>query len=388
MSASPSTPPDNDPRHWTSPFEELLGDRTGAFGADHTGPHVQQPDPIIGTPSHDAAFWEGQQRLPDDCAIKCQQFILNQFTGHNVDENMLVHEAMEHGWYQPGAGTSPANVGNLLELHGIGVHRYEHASQFHLGLELAQGHKVIVGVDSAKLLGEDPIMSAIRDALGTSGADHAVVVSGLDTSDPLHPGVIVSDPGTGEAIGRYPLEQFLDAWRGSDFFMMATNDPAPSHLPEMAHFDYALGHIPEVADLSYEQFLTFADHPMDLPQVVHHYVEVHHFVHFEHHFDNVPAVDVLHPDSHAIADGHVDLVTDHPVDDKHDFKDFTDHHSHVQDPVDWNDDATVSDKHDFTDHHPDAQDPVDWSTDATVDDGHSDLAVDDPSIDQTLDDLI
>ncbi len=363
MSASSSTPPDNDPQRWISPFEALLGDRAGAFGADGPASHFQPPDPIIGTPSHDTAFWDGQQRHSHDCAIKCQQFILNQFTGHNVDENMLADEAEEHGWYQPGVGTPTANVGNLLELHGIGVHRYEHASQFQLGLELAQGHKVIVGVDSAKLHGEDPIMSAIRDALGTSGADHAVVVSGIDTSDPLHPGVIVSDPGTGKAIGQYPLEQFLDAWRGSDFFMMATNDPAPPHLPEMAHFDYALGHIPEVADLSYELFLTFADHPMDLPQVVHHYVEVHHFVHVQHHFDNAPAVDGLHLDNHVIAEGHHDLVADHAVDGKHDFRDFTD-------------------------HHPDAQDTVDWNGDPGVAEGHNDFPADDPFVDQMPDDLI
>jgi hypothetical protein len=144
----------------------------------------------------------------------------------------------------PGAGTQPHDVGKLLELHGVGVHRYQHASIFHLAQELAEGRKVIVGVDAKELWESNSVLEEIRDALGFAEANHAVVVSGIDTSDPDHIRVLVSDPGTGQAIAAYPLEQFLDAWRDSDFFLVATNDPAPPHLPEMAHFDYQLGHLP------------------------------------------------------------------------------------------------------------------------------------------------
>ena len=361
MKPSPSGSPQDDPKNWNSPFEDLLGQQAGAFVANPAPANIQSPTSVFGTPGHDVAFWDGQQQLPDDCAIKCQQFILQQFTGQHVEEGVLVNEAMAHGWYSPGQGTQSFDVGNLLELHGVGVHHQEHANQFHLAMELAQGHKVIVGVDSAKLADDNPILSELKDALGLSGANHAVVVSGIDTTDPQHIRVLVSDPGTGHAIASYPIEQFLDAWKGSDFFLVATNEPAPPHLPEMAHFDYSLGHIDAIADVSYDQFLAYGTHPTDWSGVVHHYVEVHHFVHVHHHFDNAPAVDVLHPDSHAIADKHVDLVTDHPVDDKHDFKDFTD-------------------------HHPDAQDPVDWSDDSKVADGHSDFATDDPFVDQIPDD--
>ena len=71
---------------------------------------------------------------------------------------------------------------------------------------------------------------------------------------------------------------------------------------------------------------------MDLPQVVHHYVEVHHFVHFippatESYFNtpighdpsgNFHPLDVSHPDlndSHAPPDGYTDLMSDDPPDD-------------------------------------------------------------------------
>src|SRR3712207_7822622 len=45
-----------------------------------------------------------------------------------------------------------------------------------------------------------------------------------------NPQVIISDPGTGEAAATYPLGQFLDAWRESEFRMIATEEPAPSNL--------------------------------------------------------------------------------------------------------------------------------------------------------------
>jgi hypothetical protein len=306
--------PDPDPQVWTSPFEELL-DQGKDLPAHRLGAEVLKPNPTFGTPGADTAFWEGQQQLPDDCAIKCQQFVLEQFTGHAVAEGTLVSEAMEHGWYAPGRGTSPEDVGKLLELHGVGITPYLHASQFHLAMELAQGHKVIVGVESDALWNHNPLLEALRDMIGVHGsADHAVVVSGIDTSDPQHVLVQVSDPGTGQPLAGYPLEQFLDAWRGSDFFMVATQDPAPAHLPEMAHFDYVVGHIADVAGQPYDQFMEYSDHPSAYADVVHHYVE-----------QDAAGQQALHDPAalgyHGEHAGHLDAVNVH-----HDL--VTDSHNH------------------------------------------------------------
>lgn len=139
---------------------------------------------MFGTPIQDASFWQGQQHYPDDCAIKCQQFILEQFTGVAADEHELVHESLQRGWYVPGTGTQPQDVGKLLELHGVGVHSYDHTSVFHLACELAQGHKVIVSVDAKELWEGNSVLEEIRDATGFAEANHAVVVSGIDTSHP------------------------------------------------------------------------------------------------------------------------------------------------------------------------------------------------------------
>lgn len=313
MNASPS--PETDPP-WTSPFEELLRSAPVLPSEPLPSSDAHRPPPLFGTPIQDAGFWDGQQKYPDDCAVKCQQFILEQFTGEHTDEHALVRESWQHGWYTPGAGTRMEDVGKLLELHGVPVHRYQHASIFHLARELAEGHKVIVGVDGKELVEGNPL-NELFDQLGFAQADHAVVVSGIDTSDPDHVRVLVSDPGTGQAIAAYPLEQFLDAWRDSDFFLVATNEPAPPHLPEMAHFDYHLGHLPEVADMPYDQFLSFADHAADWDSVLHHFVEVHDPLHPPHLCDDGRTA--AHPPAEveplAFSNGCHDLTMDHPHED-------------------------------------------------------------------------
>jgi hypothetical protein len=324
---------------WSSPFEGLLP--PAAAGHDS---QVHPADPVFGTPGHDAGAFPGQQSYPDTCAIRCQEFVLEQFTGLRLDEGALVREAQDHGWYHPGGGTSPADVGNLLELHGVDVHRYSHASVFHLANELAQGHKVIVGVASDELWHQHPVLQDIHASLHISPADHAVVVSGIDTTDPDHVRVVVSDPGTGQPAASYPLEQFVDAWRGSDFFMVATDQPAPPTLPEMAHFDYGAGHIPTVAGVPYEEFADWHHHPDDWQAVVHDYVETHEHHAAEHGHHDPGADDAGHAHHHAHEDvgdyshdlghGH-DFGHGHDADPRHNFDhghhdpggDFEHHHS-------------------------------------------------------------
>jgi hypothetical protein len=219
------------------------------------------PDEIIGTPYQDIYEWDGRQSANDDCAIRAQQFIIEQFTGQKLSEQALEQEAAANGWYAPGHGGTPiADMGKLLQDHGIPVDTFSHATVTQLADELAQGHKVIVAINAEDLWRFDPALAGqvpttgAQGASGSQSADHAVVVSGIDTTDPNHPKVLISDPGTGEALASYPLDDFLKAWKTSDFAMVATHDPAPSTLPEMANFDYQAGHIPMVMNMPYDEF--------------------------------------------------------------------------------------------------------------------------------------
>lgn len=205
-----------------------------------------------------------QQQYPDTCAIKSQQLILNEY-GIDVNEDQLVQFSYDHGWYNgDGTGTNAEDVGNLLESANIPVTRQADANVFNLVSELSQGHKVIVGVDSGELW-DNKFMGWLNDFFNGDTPDHALIVAGIDTSDPNNVMVIVDDPGTGEYHKAYPLDQFMDAWSDSECYMVSTDIPVPDHSLAMTNFDYGQGHIPQVAGMSYDDFQIFNDLSYGLP---------------------------------------------------------------------------------------------------------------------------
>lgn len=209
---------------------------------------------------------EVQQLFPDSCAIKSQQLILSEF-GIEVSEVDLVQTAAANGWYN--GGTAPQDVGNLLELADIPVTRQAGANVFNLVNELAQGHKVIVGLDANEIWYNDSIGDKLRnwysDFFGEGGGNHALIVAGIDTSDPNNIQVIVRDPGSGDDGKPYPLDQFMDAWSDANCYMVSTDMSAPEFAEGMQNFDQELGHIPEVAGVNYHDFQIFNDISMGLP---------------------------------------------------------------------------------------------------------------------------
>lgn len=215
---------------------------------------IQDAPKVVGLPGVDGKSDDIRQGYQDTCAVRSQELILRDF-GVQVSEDSLRQEAFDKGWYTPGSGTSIDKVGNLLESHGVEVNRYENANIFTLTNELSKGHKVIIGVDSGEL-GDKGFVEGFEDMIGIQGADHALIVSGIDTSDPDNVKVVLTDPGTGDIAKEYSMDQFVDAWKDSNCFMVATEDPAPAWLPEMVNFDYSLGHIETIGNLPYETFQT------------------------------------------------------------------------------------------------------------------------------------
>ncbi len=205
-----------------------------------------------------------QQTYADTCAIKSQQIILNEF-GIPATEDQLVQYSYEKGWYQgDGSGTIMQDVGNLLEDANIPCTRQANANVFNLVSELSQGHKVIVGVDSGELWG-NKFSAWYNDFFKGDTPDHALIVSGIDTSDPNNVQVIVTDPGNGDYHKAYPLDQFMDAWSDANCYMVSTDMSAPEFAEGMQNFDQELGHIPDVAGVSYPDFQIFNDISMGLP---------------------------------------------------------------------------------------------------------------------------
>ena len=188
---------------------------------------ARQAETIHGQEEADVPFDpEVYQFYPDTCAIQSQHIVLEQF-GIDVTQNEMIEVAKENGWYVTGHGTPMEYVGKLLEHYGVNVEATEGNNIFNLANELAQGHQVIVGVDSGELvfpeneIGEDETMG--------ERADHALVVVGIDTSNPDDVRVIVTDPGTGNKQWAYSEEQFMDAWKDSNCYMVSTEESPEEH---------------------------------------------------------------------------------------------------------------------------------------------------------------
>lgn len=161
-----------------------------------------------------------QQMYEDSCAIKSQQLILNSM-GIDATEDLLRIEAHQNGWYKPGVGTPMENVGDLIESYGLTVERKIGGTEDELRAEIARGHNIIVGVDSGELW-DNGIDETLEDIIRGPQPDHALLVSGFAVN-PLtgNECILLTDPGTGELLADYSLEQFEDAWDDSNNYMVS-----------------------------------------------------------------------------------------------------------------------------------------------------------------------
>lgn len=210
------------------------------FSAPNESIHIDVANTIHGQTAQNVDFDPSvYQYYPDTCAIQSQHLILQQY-GIDVSQEELIRIATENGWYASGYGTPENMVGKLLEYYGININGSYGNNIFNLSNELAQGHQIIVTVDSAELL--YPEETEGIDELYGEASDHALVVVGIDTTDPDNVQVIVTDPGTGSRQMAYPAEQFIDAWKDSDCFMVSTADvPTAAPLYPYAPLDTFAG---------------------------------------------------------------------------------------------------------------------------------------------------
>lgn len=212
------------------------------FDANATPLDVRPEEIIHGQEELDIVFDpEVYQFYSDTCAIQSQHLVLKHY-GIDVTQNEMIEVAKANGWYITGHGTPMEYIGKLLEHYGVDVEVTEGGKIFKLANELAQGHQVIVGVDSGELV--RPEEEAWEDATYGEEADHALVVVGLDATDPNNVKVIVTDPGTGHRQWAYSQEQFMDAWKDSNCFMVSTEQSPEQFQGQEYHPMESFGGIP------------------------------------------------------------------------------------------------------------------------------------------------
>ena len=178
-----------------------------------------------------------------DCAIKAQQMVLRSY-GIEAGVDELTELALKQGWFEEGKGSAFDFVGELLNHYGVEAVQMRNAGVYHLMHELSQGHKIIVGVDDG------------QQTTPEDHAKHVMLVAGIDTSDPDQLKVVARDPSNPDKEEVYTAADFVERWRHTGCFMVATKQPAPlSANPEMEHFDYQLGYVRRFADVAYEEIV-------------------------------------------------------------------------------------------------------------------------------------
>lgn len=238
------------------------------------------------------------QYYPDTCAFQSQALILNEY-GIHVTQEDLIQIAKEQGWYVDGYGTPMDKVGKMLEHFGVDTSITEGNNIFNLINELAQGHRVLVTVDSGELWNPG-WKEGLEDWIGGEKADHALLVVGADTSDPQNIRIIVTDPGNGNTQYAYSEKQFLDAWKDSNCYMTSTNvspEEFATHqvLPPMNTF----------ADIPYASIARLSDAGLDIDNNDYHPF----FEDFLNHPDHLDTLMAQYPDLFDFSDDSMDAAS-------------------------------------------------------------------------------
>ncbi len=180
-------------------------------------------DSIYGHPENDIKLWH-QQTYPDTCAIVSQEFVIESFINVDLDEDQLIDMAIKKGYYLPGGGTLPYDVGNIIEDFGIPVERSEGNSFEDLAEKLRNNQKIIVSLDANEIWNNSE-SEQLNDLFFMPEANHAVEVIGYNDDNQT---IILNDPGHPNGQGlEVALSDFSQAWKDSNNFMMYSKNPAP-----------------------------------------------------------------------------------------------------------------------------------------------------------------
>lgn len=199
-------------------------------------------EPNYGLDTFDPNIYQGYSNT---CAIRSQEIVLRDY-GIMLSQDQLINYATENGWFNPDptmGGTDKSAVGNILDACGVETTRTENATISDIISELRAGHRVIVSVDADELwnnnesnllkktLGEikNKANDNVQNFLGIEGANHALVVGGVNVNpnDSSDIKVCLIDSGTGDVCKEYDFKDFQDAWKDGHCLMVSTKEPAP-----------------------------------------------------------------------------------------------------------------------------------------------------------------
>lgn len=167
-------------------------------------------------------------------AMRCLDIMIQNHQGSDQQGE----SSLEDEGARADTGLQRDDSGKLVALQGISVRQYAEAEPWQLATELGNGHTVLVGTESHTDWRPNQIFLDL-------GATDPILLSRIETSDPALTRVVVISPGSGKGSAAYPIGEFLDAWRGTRFFMVATQEPSPFEV----RFSGANGFRPEAGSI-------------------------------------------------------------------------------------------------------------------------------------------
>jgi hypothetical protein len=225
---------------------------------------------LYGDPMAHAAYCEPQTQN-EDCVEMSAADVIEQVTGQDISEASITAEAQQltSGYdvdplsgqpdhlYDPNSGTDLRDAPALLETYGVHASYTDDSTAAGGGAatgisalqdELAAGHQVITSVDAETVW--NSVSGTTSPDAGT--ADHAVVVTGIDTTNGV---VYLNDSGVPNgAAEAVPLSVFEQAWATSGHAMVATDGqelatnpldaPSPSYVVPADYSTYSSGNSP------------------------------------------------------------------------------------------------------------------------------------------------
>jgi hypothetical protein len=226
-------------------------------------PAAPEPEPVdlvvdgrlIGDPVGDSEHWF-RQAQNGYCAPASIAQIVSEYTGtHFADERQFVELANEQQLFTVGddgvPGMTPEDALKLLEASGVPAD-LELGTPENLAGYLDEGRRIMLFVDSGEIWRGE----AVEDGR----ADHAVVLTGIDTERGV---VILSDPGHPNGDQEeVPLRLFLDAWADSEYTMLVCDSPPPHEQDDVALSSALPDPVPAAAHTSIEDVTSWVvDHP-------------------------------------------------------------------------------------------------------------------------------
>ncbi len=188
----------------------------GSAGLAHADPGGQ----MYGNPEAAARYWRYQHG--QDCGLMAVADVVGQLTGKEPTQagielrGIFTKSESHHGDIYFFDGTSPEDMVVLLGKYGIQSDITDGNTMATLEQDLAGGHKVIGGVNAETIWDYPPGKGQRTEA------DHAVVVTGVDTrTDIVH----LNDSGTPNGRDeQIPMATFTQAWETSNDQLIVTRE--------------------------------------------------------------------------------------------------------------------------------------------------------------------